>query len=109
MIIRLEQDMLDELLNGRSVSMYDGGWLTILPPPKAEKFHTANWTVDIDEDEPERGAFWRGASDGDMDESIFEPDENLIMDPNTFPVGTRIDVYEPEDPAFYERMFERRK
>ncbi len=70
-----------------------------------EKFHTANWTVDVDEDEPERGAFWRGAGDGDKEESQLEPGEALTMNPNHFPVGTRIDVYEPEDSDFYEKLF----
>jgi hypothetical protein len=70
-----------------------------------DHFETAHWTVDDDEDEP-GNPFWRGAGSGDKEESIFDPGEPILMRPEHFPIGTRVEVTEPEDPEFYARLFQ---
>ena len=61
----------------------------------------------ISEDEPELGHYWEGAGDGDKDVTTFAPGEPLTLNPNHFPVGTRISQLEPDDPEFYAELFRR--
>lgn len=71
---------------------------------KKELTESAHWRIDVDEDEPERGPFWRGAGADDKDESIFDPGEPLIMDPRHWPPGTCVVVSEPWDNEFYAKL-----
>ena len=70
-----------------------------------ELFQTDVWRVAIDEDEPEQGHFWKGSCAGDKEGSTFDPGEPLIMNANHFPVGTVVEVSEPEDEEFYDKLF----
>ena len=75
---------------------------------KRERFESAWWEVRDDEDEPGE-PFWYGAGSGDKEASEFDPGEPLIMDPRHFPVGTRVEISEPDDPEFYDRLFAERE
>lgn len=75
-------------------------------PKRGERYHSAWFEVDIDDETGE--LFWRGGGAGDKDETRFDRGEPLSMDPRHFPVGTRIDVTEPWDEEFYERLLDRR-
>lgn len=50
----------------------------------------------LDEDEDTGKRFWRGAGASDKDESRFNVGESLIMNPDTFEVGTLVKIYEPD-------------
>lgn len=84
-----------------------GGENRILMKRAKPLYDSAHWCVDIDEDEPELGHFWRGAGAGDKDESVFDKGEELTMNPNHFPVGTVVNISEPEDSEFYEHLFDK--
>lgn len=74
-------------------------------PKKGEEYEAAHWSIDVDEDTGK--AFWRGAGEGDKEESILDPDEPLIMRADCSPPGTRVIVIEPWDEEFYARLFDR--
>lgn len=56
----------------------------------------ATWETHEHAIEP-HGLFWLGGSVDDKDEIRFEVNKPLIIDPRSFPVGTRIIVYVPVD------------
>ena len=71
---------------------------------KRERFHAAWWEI-RDDDEGD-GPYWEGCGEGDKEGTRMSDGEALMMSPSHFPVGTRVDVSEPEDPAFYEKLCE---
>jgi hypothetical protein len=71
-----------------------------------DRFGSA-WYEIKQEDDTGR-VYWEGAGAGDKGESRLNYGEPLTMDPTHFPVGTRIDVTEPWDEEFYEKLFAER-
>lgn len=76
-------------------------------PKKGEIHETSYWEIDFDEETGK--PFWRGAGADDKDETIFDAEQPLTMDPKHFPPGTRISVEEPWDEEFYTKLFAERE
>lgn len=75
---------------------------------KGERFHVAWWEIREDDSEDPPRPYWYGYCEGDKDGDRLNCGESLTLDPAVFPVGTRIDVEEPWDEEFYERLFDER-
>lgn len=72
-----------------------------------DRFDSA-W-FEIKQEDDTRRVYWEGAGSGDKEGSRLDYGEPLTMDPAHFPVGTRVDVNEPWDEEFYEKLFEERE
>ena len=69
-----------------------------------DRFDSAWWEIRQEDDTGK--VYWWGC--GVADKEVTRIDGPLTMDPSHFPPGTRIDVNEPWDEEFYDRLFDER-
>lgn len=72
-----------------------------------ESFPSA-W-FEIRQDDETGEVYWYGGGAGDKEATEMSKGEPLIMPPDHWPVGTRVDVTEPWDEEFYDKLFEERQ
>jgi hypothetical protein len=93
----------------RSVRQYGEGGMMAKVKKKGpvDRFDSASYEIKQEDDTGR--VYWEGAGAADKEVSRLDYGEPLTMDPAHFPVGTRIDVNEPWDEKFYEKLFEERE